>query len=482
MKKKFIFFIIPAVVLAFIAIYYFFSGTKETELLSKVPKNAKSILVIDIKGLSTRLLVDELSSDEKSAEKLTEMIPDSLQEIDFSNSGINLLNKAVLFTTELNADIWVNLLLPISNYKKFTEFKDSLIATGEFTKREKGDFIISKRYQLAVNWDKNFVHVSNCTFYPVNSVSGLIETLKLPQNMSVLNDSVFMSKLSGDYDFFLYATPYENHPKKSAEIINSNISKSFSSIRFYDGELVIDAEIELKKGSLIDSIFTNKENPAKTIQHNDSSSFTTTLNVEVKPFFQFLEQFSAIKFNKNKIPLLKAWNGSANMIVNPSKFIENEFVSYEFDDNFNKVEIKKITKEKVNNIQVNFGVEKAALKKVVAKNRFFKDGKDTLLFKGANFTVKGNGESFRCYNKHLEKPKLTDETNDASLAIWLDYEKFLPFLSDFRVQTDSLWLNKFEIKNIELEANRKESLNVKLKVFFKNEDKNAFFIIAEQLE
>ncbi len=482
MKKKLLFIFIPILVLALTIIFFLFSGTKETDLLSKVPKYAKSVLVIDIKGLSTRLLVDELTSDEKSVDKLAKMLPDSLPDVDFSNSGINLLDKAALFTIEFNSDIWINLLLPLSDYQAFINFKDSLVATGDFTQRPNGDFLVSEKYKLAVNWNKNFVHVSNCTFYPIHSVHGLIEVLNLASNMSILTDSVYTNKLSGDYDFFLYSTPYENHPGERAQLIQSNFTKSFSYIKFYDGELVINTEIELKKGSLIDSVFAGMKNPVKTIQYDDSTSFTVSLSVNTEPFFQFLEQFSTVKFNRIKIPLLKAWNGGASIALNQSQLIENAFVSYEFDDDFNKVEVKKVTKEKVHDFQVNLGVDKAELEKVFSQNKIYKEGNDTLLFKGANFILKENGGGFLCYNKHLVKPQLAKDQKDASLNIWLNYDSFLRSLSDFGIKTDTVWLNKFEIDNIELEADKNENLKLNLKVLFKNKDKNAFFNVAEKME
>ncbi len=482
MKKRLLFILIPIIALAAVIVYFLFSGTKETDLLSKVPKYAKSVLVIDIKGLSTKLLVDELTSDEKSAGKLAEMLPDSLPDIDFTNSGINLLDKAALFTIEFNQDIWVNLLLPLSDYQTFINFKDSLVATGDFTQRTNGDFLVSEKYKLTVNWNNNFVHISNCTFYPINSINGLIETLNLAPKMSILTDSVFTSKLSGDYDFFLYSTPYENHPKKTAQLISSNFAKSFSYIRFYDGELVINTEIELKKGSLADSVFKDKKNPVKAIQPNDSTGLTASLNINAESFFKFLEQFSSVKFDKDKIPLLMAWSGSASFALNSSQLIENEFISYEFDDNFNKVEVRKVTKEKVTDLQANLGIDKAVIDKVLSDKKIYKEGKDTLLFKGAGFVVKDKAESFLCYNRHLNQPQLADRTNDASVTMWLDYKKFLPILNDYRVQTDSLWLNRFDIENIELEVNKPENLQVNLKVSFKNKDKNAFFNIAEKIE
>jgi hypothetical protein len=393
-----------------------------------------------------------------------------------------LLDKAVLFTIEFNQDVWANLLLPLSDYQLFIDFKDSLVATGVFTQRTNGDFLVSEKYKLVVNWNNNFVHISNCTFYPIHSVHGLIETLNLAPNMSILTDSVFTGKLSGDYDFFLYSVPYENQPAKSSVLINSNFNKSFSYIKFYDGELIVDTEIEFKKGSLADSIFAQKKNSVKTILPDESNTFTASLNISTEPFFRFLEQFSSVKFNKDKIPLLKAWNGSASLALNPSQTVENEFISYEFDDDFNKVEIRKVAEEKVTDLQANLGINKAVLSKVLSDGKIYKEGKDTLLFKGAGFVVKGQGESFLCYNKHLGRPKLIDKSNDASLTFWLDYKKFLPILSDYNVRTDSLWLNRFEIENIELEANKNKNLQVNLKVLFKNKDKNAFFNIAEKIE
>ena len=485
MKKVILISIIAVIALAVTAIYFFFNNTAETELLNKVPASAKSVIIINIKGLSTKLLIDELSNDEKNADKVAEMLPDSLIEIDWDNSGISLLDKAVLFTTEEDSLIQLNLLLPIADFQIFKNFADSLASFEDYTKerQEEEEFLIIEKYKLIATWNKNFVLISNFSKNTKDKKLELSNILALKKEESILTDSVFNNKLSNSYDLFLYSKPYSAFPKDYSQLIKDNISASYSFIRLNDGELEIETEIRLKERSLLDNTFSSNQNASvNIIEQNDSVGLSMVLNVNAKALFKAIENYSQLKFNIDKIPLLNAWNGSAHLIFHPSKTIQNEFISYEYDDDFNKVEVKNYATEKISDIQANMGFNKVVLDSILSRTKISKSGKDTLLFKGSSFIIKSTGKSYQVFNKNIAPNKINQETNANQLAIEINYKNFLMNLNDFGIETDSLWLNSFDIEKIELNTNKKQNLNVSVRFFFMDKDKNALFSILERFE
>ncbi|RLD76203.1 MAG: hypothetical protein DRJ10_13945, partial [Bacteroidetes bacterium] len=167
MKKTIFILLIATIVLSVVAISFFLSRDKEQDILSKVPASAKSIMIIDLQALLTKLVIDDLGSDKSSAAKLSEMILDSLPDIDLSQSGISLLEKIVLFTTENpnNDSIRLNLILRIANIEEFENFIDSLAEnkTLDVKKNRTKKIAWSKQYRTIINWDKNFVIASVLT-------------------------------------------------------------------------------------------------------------------------------------------------------------------------------------------------------------------------------------------------------------------------------------------------------------------------------
>ena len=85
-------------------------------------------------------------------------------------------------------------------------------------------------------------------------------------------------------------------------------------------------------------------------------------------------------------------------------------------------------------------------------------------------------------NPPITPNKINQETNANQLAIEINYKNFLMNLNDFGIETDSLWLNSFDIEKIELNTNKKQNLNVSVRFFFMDKDKNALFSILERFE
>jgi len=486
MKKLTIILLIATFTMVIVAISFFLSRDKESDLLSKVPANANSIIVIDAQTLSTKLFIDELASDTKSADKLSKMIPDSLADIDLSVSGISLFDKIVLFTTQntYNYSISVNLILRIENIEKFNEFIDNLAENTvlDVVKKEKERFAWSKRYKMAISWNKNFVVASFLSENPIPGKKNLNKILALKKEESIMMDSSFMNKQAADFDMLLYSLPYSLHPIKYQQFIQSNIKSVFLLLKFNDGKLEIQTDLFVKKESLLEKLFSIAEKKPALLKILDSSALSATLNVNPYAFFQIIEQYSSVKLNRKKMPHITAWDGRTNFNINGIKYIEKEYISYEFDDDFNKIEVKKTIIDKVWDIEAILGVNKLILDSVLQQTRIHKSKKDTLLFKGSNFVIKKAGNSYLCFNKHFNRPEIWERSKIDNISIDLDYSKFIPLLNEFGINSDSLWLNKLAIKKFELTVNQKENINISCSIYFADKEKNSLFSIVDRWE
>jgi len=299
MKKIIILLLIAIFISAAIAISYFLFFDKESDILSKVPKNAKSVIIIDLKSLSTKLLLDELSSDTKSADKLSEMLPDSLYEIDWTVSGINLFDKAVLFSTQnaSNDSISVNLILPITNFKEFKKFIKTLSKSKflDVISNISKKTAYSKQYKILISWNKKFVIATFLSKNQKNETKALSNILSLKKKKSIMADSSFLKKQTTNYDILFYSLPYSQYPKKYNAFINSNIQSVISFISFKDGELEIKTELSAKKESLLEKLFNVNRKEQALLNTSDSCALNTVLDINPDAFFKIIEQYSSIK-------------------------------------------------------------------------------------------------------------------------------------------------------------------------------------------
>ena len=480
--KKSIILSITALILAIIATAYFLFFNKENNILNKVPKNAKSIIIFDLKSLSTKLLLDELTSDTKDASKFAEFMPDSLKNINWKQNGVSLLNKVVFFTTQNpnSNNIKSNLIFSISDYKEFTKFIKTL-STNKFLDIEKNKkTIYIKRYKLLVNWNRKFVIASFLSKNTKKETAYLQNILSIKKEESIAADSLFFKKQGTDYDVFLYSEPYKNYPKKHNKFINSNIQSVTSFVNFNDGELEVKTEIKVKKNSIIENLFKVTKSKQELLNISDTCALSTVFNINPITFLKIIEQYSSIKIKKEKIPIITAWNGKANISVKGSKLIENKFVSYEFDDDFNKVEIIKIVKDKIWDIQATLGVNKTAFDSIFIENKMYRSKKDTLLFKSSNFIIKNIGNGFLCYNKNINRPQLKNNSKTDNINIEINYKKIIPLIKEVGIiNYDTTFFNNLNLKNLKIRVNKKEGVNIFSNFYFTDKNKNSFFSIIE---
>jgi len=479
-KKWSIILLIVAIISVIATISFFLSQNKKNNILSKVPNNAKSVMVIDLQALSTKLFFDELTSGSKNAGKLAKLMPDSLATIDWLASGISLSEKAVFFTTENipNDSIRLHVLLRIADAKKFDNFMDSLSKTISL-KPVKEKTLWSEQFKSLIAWNSNFVVFSLFSKNVGQVAKALENILLLKKEESIMTDSSFMKKQNAGFDILFYAKPYTLYPKKQNKFIQDNIESIISHIEFNDGELKIASELYPVTGSLLDKLFNTQQKKIATLSVPDSSALRVALSVAPKVFFSVINKLSSVKFNNKKAPILTAWDGRLSASLNGTKVIKTEYITYDYDDDFNKIELKKITKDKIWDIRAVLGINELLLDSVLDNSKIYKSKKDTLLFKGSNFIIKKTNDAYLCYNHHVSRPKIQNKTIADNIYLSLDYGKLLPIIKESEFTLDNSLMSKFVFNRFELRMNKNTLINISASIYFSDKKKNAFFSISE---
>lgn len=479
-KKRKIILLFVVIISTVAAIYFSLLQDKKDNILAKVPNNAKSVLVVDLQALSSKLLFDELTSGSKNAGKLAKMMPDTLAEIDWLASGISLSEKAILFSTEdiTGQSIRLHLLLRVSKAKKFNSFIDSLSKNLNLESiNEK--VLWSSNFNSSIAWNDDFVLLSFFSKNKKQEARLSKDILLLNKEGSIMTDNNFMKKQTAGFDILLYNKPYTRYPKKQNKFIRENIESMVSLIHFNDGELKLESELIPIGGSLLEKLFTVYKKPLPNFSILDSSILEASLDIEAQAFFQITDKLVPIKFNNKKIPLLAAWDGRARLSLNGSKLIENEYISYEYDDDFNKVERKSVTKDKIWDIRTILGVDENSLDSVLSHVRINKSNNDTLLFKGSNLIIKKTDGSYLCYNRYLDLPKIKENTKLDNISIEFDYDKLRSIIKNYEKNTTNFLLDNKMIESFDLHINRNTFIDISAGIYFKDKKENAFFSISK---
>lgn len=483
-KKRISIAIIATVILIIVAIIILYFNKGDENILTKIPIDARSVLVINTSGISKKLFVDDFGKTEKSRTSLLKNIPDSLADIDFKNNGLSLTDKMVIFTMEDSAEISLNFVLKIEDNKAFKVFIDELGRKLNFKieNSDKVQIVFIPSFELLIVWDGTYLAGTKIKEKSDKKINFLKNTLKTDKKHSILSDNNFSSKIKNNYDLLFYSKPYKKNPFSLLDPVIADIESIASNIIFNDGELKINTEVKVKKGSLLDKLFQNTQTDFKTIEKEDSCIANIMVNVEPIAFNNLMSLYSSTLLKQKSIPYYKAWNGMAHISLIGFKSIVNEYITYDYDDDFNKIEIKKLRKNKVPDIKVISGIKPNVFDSILKTNQPVKNGKDTLLFAGSNYLIKKVGDKVYIYSLQTKMPLLLDETIKSQIYLELDYKKFLKFLDEFNIKMENEYLNQIHISNIFLILIKSETIEIDTKILFEDKDKNSLFILFDDIQ
>lgn len=456
------------------------------QILYKVPGEAVSVLVLNIPALSSKLFMEEIGSENKIGSRIAKHVPDSLSDIDWTSNGLGLFNKIVLFTLEdtSSKSVSANFIIPIKDAGKFNSLMQNIGNRLHFSisKKREINYAYCSGMKLLAAWDKHYVTGMKTSENSDHDLQILFRTLSTPQRQSIMSDTGFLKKLARNDDLFLYTRAYRHCPVEALEIFNSGLKCMAAYINFNNGELDIKAEVNTKPGSTLRKAFADRKHDMCYLANGDSAIVNILLNIDPAVIKELGNKCRLFDFKTAGTSYFDCWDGSLYLALRGSKKIENEYITYTFDDNFNKIEQKEIKSEPVINLQAAAGYQQTILDSLSKRKTPIKKGSDTLLYKGGNFVLTKTGHQLLTYNRYFTKLRLSQYHGKNNLELKADCQKLAILLQETGMAAQLPWLNKISCKILLVTISQDEFINVNCKLIFADQKKNAYYSLFEMVE
>ena len=306
MKKKLIYFFIGLCIL--FAVVYFLRYKQALIFNNKVPINATQVANIDLRQIEHHIFFDFLANpmsyiDLKSSKKEK----DSLSFLD----AIAIPKNLIFYTNEANLNgSWFSSVIRIKDSKELIEF----LNREQFKKSNVETLTIYRRNNIALAIDnKQLVIAFNFT-----------KKERLPDFQTVFNTTDFLPET---------AKLLEPIINSKSDISYASLTEDFIEVNFKDGLFEV-------MGIYKSDFFIAEKHQ----QFSDTSIglITAKINKNHKLFNSLLADKNIPKFKKaTKLSLdsiSKKWNGNIDFHLRSINTKKDTIVTYDYDDDFNKIE------------------------------------------------------------------------------------------------------------------------------------------------
>lgn len=351
---------------------HFFSCSNPEQMQAHISKESTVVASVDSKRFATKILMDKFGNlslsdlfsggsddDEQQAEK------DSLAEaLKPQDLGIDFLTDIYASAQlEENTKLYAVVYVKLSDSKKLEDaIKNKLPFAYRPKIQEKAGFqygIISKKQSL-IAWNESFCFII-ISLNPESFVG--LETYfdkiaNLPKDQQILKDDNFLKIQEQTADVKVWAKMSSLY-QKTGNLFGSleGLDYLHSLIDFEKGQLSIKSKIftdpaknanfakmyaKSNKFSVVNAIAEDQIIGVSSMRY-DPSFIKVFLEKNAGSMVQFLPYLAFTGLGIQEIPNL--FKGDFFQVQMKSVEVTQEVISYEFDDNFNKVEKKTLTKE-----------------------------------------------------------------------------------------------------------------------------------------
>jgi hypothetical protein len=459
-------------------------------LLSHIPSDATAIGIADGAGISREIISDYILN--------FDFLRSDSAKGKFRNTGINVNADICFYSPKGNCGV---LIIPLNDAAKFKDYlKDSLFRTNPKIREADGyEFAEFNEQNLAAGWQKDFAILVYSVSQSSSPVSELERSMKLKKENSILSDTAFTTfkKKSGSLKVWWKAEMIRNNNDPLSILITRDFSRIESFISFEDEKIILDQEYFLTEE--IHQKFQSA--PLKFIPENipslsDSTIGYMTLNYEGSYLSPFLDEsiirktddlLKVINFSYKDIQNLL----SGTFAVNYSGLMKrsNEVITYKYDDNFNRVEVKTLSEEKFpefNLILRNTRGSDSVINALIQKKILVKEGKRYMgrLFFDNRFYVNKSGSYFLISsNPLLPDSNLNSLTKPSKnpVEIFLNLEKLMLDSSIYLPDKYSALSNLGKTINIGISDPMNGSIKVRFELSLKSANKHPLLQILKNL-
>ena len=322
--------------------YFGYRHFKKTSiLLDVIHEDAESVMKIGVHDITKTLVLDALSSPsyywKKTRSYERDKKKDSLKDDD---KGVDLRPFSIVFYTikaidnTLFATFKIDDLEAFENYiNKYSKKKSSAISTDA-----KGYKHLSlEKSKLVLAWDSEKLAAALTSSTPIEKLKGIFEDVLLNDKLISDKNHDFIKRLSGASDHITFAR-----------------KESLIGLNFKDGEAVMNGTFYTEAKNTFKTNITHNRLPEASLHMHFDANFDKPENHN--DFSKRLKELSF--FTKNNLEineLLDKTNGFLSITIKGTTKQSDTIVSYEYDDNFEKVAIKTLQEKKAPKVLLNIG-------------------------------------------------------------------------------------------------------------------------------
>ncbi len=322
--------------------YFIYSNYQKTAVLKNVVHiDAESVLKVDLFDIKKTLVFDAFLSPKYYWDnvefKKNEKEKDTIDE---QNKGINLEPYALVFYTIKNAKNTLFTTLPITNINdfeayalKYTSDKNISINKGDYS------YAIDKKSKMVYAWNSSYLAIAISPKIVYEDYKQIFDDVLLENKLISDTDHSFIKKLADSENHITY----EN---KDSEIV----------VNFLDGKAIIEGSLFTDSSNNFNSEVKYNALPNASLQLYFDANFGN--KTHKKAILNALEDVSFFaKNNIDVVTLFNKANGVFDFGIKGTTLQKDTIITYEYDDNFDKVAIKSIQEKQAPIITMNLGVK-----------------------------------------------------------------------------------------------------------------------------
>lgn len=439
MKKKLAYFFIVIVLL--LAVVYFFRYKQGLQYEDKVPASAEAVLHLNLRQIEQDVVFDAIANPFSYIDISSSKKDDDKKDKTSLLDGISIPKNVFLFTNSSHFNgFFISNKLKIKDKTDFEKF----LTQENFTKQTRGEVTILKKGKL-------FVAMRNDDFIVAFNYKNIQSSLSFFTD--IFNNDSFLDE---------NATLLNSIKKSTSDGVFVTKNNDYVELALNDGEFTIN-------GKLNDSF--NWFLPTQTKQYNDSVVAFTSGKLNIKT----LQQLTTKQKNKfSKLTSLsldsiaQKWLGDFSLNIASIEHKTDTIVTYEYDDDFNKVE-KKST-QKLVNPNLDFAISGTRLYDYfVGQNAIQLVESDSLFTTIPLFKLYANRSNKTITISSDKEIKLQNsEVDDLKFSLFLNIEKYLKNQLDFYTIKEDEHIDLLQ----KMTASISKDNQLSVKIEFKNKSRN----------
>ncbi|MEN7549121.1 DUF4836 family protein [Rapidithrix thailandica] len=351
----------------------FFSSCKEERPINTyLPEDASAVMALRSQDLAAKMLFENTSDlklqkllpliKEKETQQAAKDILKALS--DPMNSGLNLLADSYIYT-RVQAQEW-GILLKVSNVEKLSKsLTEKITVPHDLYLKENYKLLVFEKVPLAIAWNEEVLLINGTEKKNHASLENSTnEVLTLSVEKSLMHLPQFAQLQQREADALLFAKSADFDTLTQIDSKKHDLAYLNLLFHFEEGQLKLDFEQHFKEAKPLLKAKTDLSPNLDIWNRLDDTQLVSFFNFHYRKeaLLEMAQMYDSTYFQQlNKATGLEqetffsALNGNMTLACLQSTEETKEVVSYEYDDDFNKIEVKETQKIRQPNLLLEIG-------------------------------------------------------------------------------------------------------------------------------